>query len=158
MANEVVSLGVKLGYCVETTAGTRPSTSYTNLPGITSVPSFDPQPENIETTTLNETEYRTYVQGLKGVENAEFGYYLSQDFVTAYNTMYSAYETAKASNKGMWFVIHFPTTSGFNKDFFFRGQPSKLGLPGIEVNSVISGNFTITPEQIHGYDTQITIS
>ena len=56
--------GVQLAYAVEATAGTRPSTGFTRIHGIKSTPSLNPAPETIEATTLDETEYKTYVNGL----------------------------------------------------------------------------------------------
>lgn len=54
--------GMTLQYAVETSAGTRPTTGYTKIPEVKSMPSFNPSPNTIDSTTLEETEYMTYVQ------------------------------------------------------------------------------------------------
>ena len=45
MALEISTAGVSLKYCVETTAGTRPTASYTGISGIKETPDFNPEPE-----------------------------------------------------------------------------------------------------------------
>ena len=59
------TLGVQLHYAVEAEKGVMPTTGFTRIYGIKSTPSLNPAPDTIETTTLDETEYKTYVDGLK---------------------------------------------------------------------------------------------
>ena len=56
MAIDLSTAGVKLYRAVETTPGTRPTTGYTHVPGIKSIPELNPEPDNLETTTLEATE------------------------------------------------------------------------------------------------------
>ena len=135
--------GVHLRYAVEETAGTRPTTGYTDLPGVKSTPSLNPAPETLDATTLNETEWMTYVDGLKDLGGAlEFTFNLTELFITTWDALIEAYETAKASGKSCWFLIDIP---GISEGFFFRGNPAELGLPAIEVNSVLETTVYITP-------------
>ena len=57
MALEFNTIGVKLKYAVETSAGTRPTSGYTQIPDIKSTPAIDINPNKIEVTNL-EDEYR----------------------------------------------------------------------------------------------------
>ena len=52
MALEFNTIGVKVNYCVETTAGTRPTSGYTNIPDIKSIPDINLTPSNIDVTNL----------------------------------------------------------------------------------------------------------
>ena len=57
MALEFNTIGVKLGYAVESSAGTRPTSGYTQIPDIKNTPAIDINPNKIEVTNL-EDEYR----------------------------------------------------------------------------------------------------
>ena len=46
--------GMTLQYCVEETASTRPTTGYTKIPEVKSMPSFNPSPNTIDSTTLED--------------------------------------------------------------------------------------------------------
>lgn len=135
--------GIFLAYAVEQTAGTRPTSGYIRLNGAKSTPSLNPSPETLETTTLDETVYKTYIDGLKDLGGAlEFTFNLTEDLVTQWGTLMSAYETAKAAGKATWFTIVIP---GLTKSFFFTGNPSAMGLPETSVSSVLEITNYITP-------------
>ena len=70
MGVAINTAGVTVGYAVEATAGTRPTTGYTVIPDIKSVPELNPSPETLESTNLMETEYKTYIEGLKDLGGA----------------------------------------------------------------------------------------
>lgn len=137
--------GIHLYYAVEETAGTRPTamSSYTDLEGVKSTPSMNPSPETLETTTLNETEYKTYIDGLKDLGGAlEFTFNLTQELVTTWDSLMTAYETGKETSKATWFCIVIP---GLNQALYFKGNPSAIGLPETSVNSVLETTNYITP-------------
>ena len=154
------TLGVKLKYAVEATAGTRPtlSSAYTELEGVKTIPSMNPSPDTLETTTLNETEYKTYIPGLKDLGGAlSFTFNLSQDLQDKWDTLMTAYETGIASSpaKNTWFLIEIP---GITKGLYFKGQPSAMGLPELDVNSVAEIEMSITPLAAPIWDTKPSAS
>lgn len=55
MANEISTAGIQIGYAVETTAGTRPST-FTNIPNVKTIGDMNPEPSTYEVTDLSDTE------------------------------------------------------------------------------------------------------
>lgn len=135
--------GVQLHYCVESEAGTRPTSGYTRIYGAKSTPSLNPSPETLETTTLDETEYKTYIDGLKDLGGAlEFTFNLTEELVKTWDALMSAYETGKAAGKATWFTIVIP---GLNESFYFTGNPSNMGLPETSVSSVLEITNYITP-------------
>lgn len=135
--------GIQLLYAVESTAGTRPTTGYTRIYGAKTTPSLNPSPETLETTTLDETEYKTYIDGLKDLGGAlEFTFNLTQDLIDTWDTLMAAYETAKAAGKATWFTIVVP---GLTESFYFTGNPSNMGLPETSVSSVLEITNYITP-------------
>ena len=140
---DLSTIGVQLHYCVETTAGERPTTGYTRVYGIKSTPSLNPAPDTLETTTLDELEYKTYVAGLKDLGGAlEFTFNLTQDLVTKWDALMTAYAAGKADGKKTWFAIVVP---GLEDAFYFPGNPSAMGLPETAVNSVLEITNYITP-------------
>ena len=65
MSVRLSTAGIKFGYAVESTSGTKPTTGYTYIPELKEIPEINPEPSLLETTTLDETEFRTYIAGLK---------------------------------------------------------------------------------------------
>ena len=140
---DLSTIGVQLHYAVETEAGTRPTSGYTRIYGIKSTPSLNPAPDALETTTLDELEYKTYVDGLKDLGGAlEFTFNLTESLIDAWDTLMEAYATAKANNLRTWFVIVVP---GLTDAFYFPGNPSAMGLPETSVNTVLEITNYITP-------------
>jgi len=148
--------GVTLQYCVEATAGTRPTSGYTKIAGLKSTPSLNPAPETLETTTLDETEFKTYIDGLKDLGGAlEFTFNLTQNLVTTWDTLMTTYETAKTNGKNVWFTIVIP---GLTKSVYFTGNPSAMGVPETAVNSVLEITNYITPTGEPNFFTKPTTS
>ncbi len=146
MSSRLSTAGMSLQYCVETTAGTMPTTGYTTVDEIKSIPSFNPQPETIDSTTLAETEFRTYVAGLKDMSGAlEFGANLTDDLITAWGTLITAYATGQSATpaKATWFAVVHPKLS---KAVYFKGEPSPIGLDGASVGSMLETTLYITPQ------------
>lgn len=150
MARYLSTIGVRFYYAVEATKGTRPTTksSYTELVGVKSIPSLNPTPDNLETTTLNETEYKTYIPGLKDLGGAlEFTFNMSQELKDAWDALVTADTAARASEKSTWFYVEVP---GLTQGLYFTGQPSAMGMPEIGVNAVleVSNSVTVTGEPV----------
>ncbi len=144
MANiiNLSTAGVQLAYAVETTAGTRPEADFKRIHGIKSTPSLNPAPETIEATTLDETVYKTYVEGLKDLGGAlEFTANLTENLMTEWDDLLTAYETATAGGKNVWFTIIIP---GLTQSVFFTGKPSNLGAPEIGVSAILETTLYIT--------------
>ena len=153
MALELSTAGVSLKYAVETTAGTRPTASYTAVPNIKETPDFNPEPSTLEVTDLSDTVWKRYIAGLKDPGGAlSFTANLTSAFKTAWETLVSAYETGIASSKATWFEINVPTVGSF----YFAGIPSELGINGMSVDEVAEVSVYITPNKIHGWDTAST--
>ena len=143
MAINLSTAGVKIWYAVEATAGTRPTSEYTRIRGIKSIPSLNPAPDTLETTTLDETKFKTYIDGLKDLGGAlEFTFNLTEELIDVWETLMDAYEAGKLVNKSTWFCITIP---GLTKAYYFTGNPSEMGLPEIEVNTVLETTNYITP-------------
>lgn len=143
MSERVSTAGMQLAYAVEVTAGTRPTTGYKIVPEVKSMPSFNPSPSTIDSTTLAETEYMTYVPGLKDLGGAlEYGANLTDDLITFWEECIKAYETADDAGKAMWWCVIHPKLS---KATFYKGEPSPLGFNEASVGSMAETTLYITP-------------
>jgi len=141
MAVALNTLGVSVSWAVEATAGTRPTTGYTVIPNIKEVPEMNPSPETLESTDLSQTEYKTYVEGLKDLGGAlSFVANFNDDLSTKWDALMTAYNGAEG--KAIWFEIKHPKLA---KAVYFTGQPSAMGLPSMSVNSILETNLYITP-------------
>lgn len=140
---QLSTAGVTLWYAAETVAGTRPTTGYTQISEVKSIPELNPEPDNLETTTLEETEWRTYIPGLKDIGGAlSFTANLTEVSMAEWEGVVDAYNTAAETNLATWFCIIVP---GLTKALYFTGQPSPMGMPAMEVSSVLETNLYITP-------------
>ena len=146
--------GVTVGYAVEATVGTRPTTGYTVIPDIKEVPEMNPEPETLESTTLAETEYKTYIEGLKDLGGAlSFLANFTTELEEVWDELVTEYKTAKAADKSVWFEVKHP---GLEKSVFFTGQPSAMGLPAMSVNAILETNLYITPTNAPIWETKTT--
>lgn len=141
-AVEVSSIGTRVLYCVETTAGTRPTSGYTFIPCITAAPSFDNIPEQIDCSDLGDdiTQYLPGRQDPGG--DAAFTANITTDFLDAWDDLVTAAATAKAAGKRVWFEYKTPN---FAKSFFWSGEPVKLGHGGLEQNAVQTVQAHVIP-------------
>ena len=155
MALEISTAGVYLAYAPESTAGTRPTTGYTKVPNIKSTPEFNPEPSTLEVTDLSDLIWKRYIAGLKDPGGAlSFTANLTSALKTAWAAVVTAYTTALAANKEVWFEIAVPTVGSF----YFTGIPSELGVNGMDVDAVAEVDVYVTPNKIHGWDTTAALA
>ena len=148
MAGEITTAGIKLKYCVETTAGTRPSSGFTEIPDVISLPAMDSSPEALECTPLSETVWKRYVLGLKDPgSSVDVEANDTTAFRTAWANMTTAYTTAAASSKATWFEIMIPS----RQSFYFSAAPADLGFAGASINSVATIHGYLVPNKIEGF-------
>lgn len=155
MAIELSTAGILVKWAVETTAGTKPSTGFTELVGVKSISEYNPEPNMLDTTPLKETKAHTYIPGLwdaGGAQQLTVNDY--DDFRTSYAALYSAYETAMESGKALWIEYEVPNMSGDN-GFFFTAIPSPLGFGGADVDAVLENVVYLTPTNAPEWDAAV---
>ena len=152
---DLSTIGVHLGYSIETVSGERPVTPYYDIPGVKSIPSFNIEPAAHQSTTLNETKFHTYVKGLMDVGGAmTFGFNLTEALMDTWEALVDDSQTAADNGFRTWFHVNVP---GLSRGFFFAGDPSELGMPEMGVDEVLETETFITPIAIHGMDTKVDI-
>lgn len=156
MSERVSTAGMMLAYAVEAEAGTRPTTDYKVVPEIKSMPSFNPSPDTIDSTTLAETEYKTSVPGLKDLGGTlSYGANLTDELITFWETCVSAFDTAQKAGKAMWWCVIHPKLS---KATFYKGEPSPLGFNEASVGAMAETTLYITPTSAPLMETKPTTS
>ena len=152
MGIAISTAGVTFGYAVEATKGTRPTTGYTVIPDVKEIPEMNPEPETIETTVLSETEFKTYIEGLKDLGGAlSFLANYTTELETVWGELVEAYKTAADADKATWFEVKHPK---LEKAVYFTGQPSAMGLPAMSVGNVLETNLYITPTNAPKWETK----
>lgn len=141
---DLSAAGVKVAYAFETTAGTRPTTGWTHIPGIKSIPSMNEQPNMIDTTTLDELTTHVGVPGLKGLPNStNFTASWTEALIKQWNDdVMAKYNAKKESGLQMWITVVVP---GITEAFYFSAIPSALDLPSIGVDTALDIDIYITP-------------
>lgn len=143
MSERFSTAGMTLQYAVEATKGTRPVSGYKEVPEIKSMPSFNPAPGTIDSTTLKETEYMTYVKGLKDLGGAlEYNANLTEDLITFWDELLEEYESASAEGKAMWFAVVHPKLT---KATYYKGEPAPIGFNDADVGGMTETTLYITP-------------
>lgn len=144
MANAVSTAGMLVKYCAETTAGTRPATGYTEIPGVKALPALGDEVNTLQSTPLSATKNHTYIAGLADPGGA---IQLTVNDYPAFRTAWTAFVTAAEAltdGKQMWVEYAYPEGSGLDS-FYFPCMPHELGFGGAEVDSVLENMANLLP-------------
>lgn len=145
MANAVSTAGMLVKYAAETTAGTRPTTGYTTIPGVKAIPAIFNDPNMLQSTPLSATKNHTYIEGLNDSGGAiQLTVNDYEAFRTAWTACVAAYD-GLGDGLTMWFEIAYQDGSDL-ESFYFPAQPLALGFGGAEVDSVLENNLNLAPQ------------
>lgn len=145
MANAVSTAGMLVKYAVEATAGTRPTSGYTLIPGVKAIPAIFNDPNMLQSTPLSATKNHTYIEGLNDSGGAiQLTVNDYEAFRTAWTACVAAFD-ALTDDKAMWFEIAYQDGSNL-ESFYFPAQPLALGFGGAEVDSVLENNLNLAPQ------------
>lgn len=156
MDNALSTAGMLVKYCVEASAGSRPTSGYTEIPGCKSIPALFNDPNTLQSTPLSATKNHTYIPGLSDSGGSVA---LTANDYPAFRTAWNACVTAfrgLSGGKQMWFEFYYPDA---NMDsFFFPGEPLPLGFGGADVDSVLENNANIVPTGDYLFAAASTVS
>ena len=146
MAVQAISTaGMLVKYAPEVTAGTRPTSSYVQLPGIKALPALCDNINTLQTTPLEATKNHTYIPGLADSGGAmQLTVNDAPAFRSAYATMYSAYQSAASAGKGFWLEYVYPSAYSMSS-FFIPVTLAPLGFGGADVDSVLENMLNVIP-------------
>ena len=144
MANAVSTAGMLVKYAAEATAGTRPTSGYTEIPGVKALPALGDEVNTLQSTPLSATKNHTYIAGLADPGGA---IQLTVNDYPAFRTAWNAFVTAAealSDGKQMWVEYAYPEGSGLDS-FYFPCMPHALGFGGAEVDSVLENMANLLP-------------
>lgn len=148
------TLGIGLKYAVEATAGVAPSTGYVALSRINQIGGISQDTEQIDASALEDTSSQ-YIAGRADTGGTiSISVNLTPDTIDEWQTLISAYNTAHASNKQMYFQV---TSAGLGGDsFFFIGEPPQnIPLPESSQNELWVVEIPIAIVNYIGIDTAV---
>ena len=153
MANEIITVGARVKYAFESTAGTRPTSGYVTLANVTEAPEISLSIETIDVSNIQDKVSR-YVPGRQdpGGEK-QFTLNHTDAAIGAWNTLVAQAETKKDSGLRLWWEYCYPNAQ---KSFFWCGTPKQIGNSGIQGNSASTLTGSVVFEELHGWDTKST--
>lgn len=152
MALEFSTIGVKIGYAVEASAGSRPTSGITNIPDIKTIPGIELTPSKLDVTNLVD-KFRRFVNGVMDAgDDVALTANLTASLKSVWASLVSAAASAWASGLSTWFEISIP---GFDS-FWFAGIPTEMGFNEMGVDAVAEASLHIIPNQIAGWATAAT--
>lgn len=149
---DLSTIGVKIGYAVATTNGTRP-TAFTWLERCKSIGGISLSQETIDVTAL-EDYIMQYAEGRSDTGGSwELVFGVNDNVVTALETMLTTAKDAKTSNKEIWWDVWFP---GLSKSFYVIATPgTKISLPEIGGGAAAEFPISLTVNEYKGLDTAV---
>ena len=146
------TLGVCLGYGVETTANTKPS-SFTQLERINNIGGISMETEQIDSSALEDlvTKYIAGRQDTGGSWPVTVN--PTDDTIAEWTTLIDAYQDRSDKNLSMWFVVWSPYLT---KSFYIVAEPPKM-LPMSEMaqNELQTIEIGLSINEFKGMDTAI---
>ena len=147
------TLGITFGYGVESNAGTKPA-SFTQLDRINNIGGIAMSVEQIDASALEDYQTK-YIAGRAdtgGTWSVTVNF--SDETATQWENLISAYNTAQASGKNLWFEVILPNQSDA---FFVIAQPPQvLPMPEIGQNELLTVAISLTVVEYKGWDTKVS--
>lgn len=148
----ISTVGVKVGYAVETTAGTKPA-KFKQLHRINATDDIGIDTETIDASAL-EDEVDKEIAG-RGSTGGTFNVTvnLTNETVKEWETLISEYKTGKAAGKAVWYEEYYPA---LDKAYFTKIEPpAQLPKPGLGQNGLATVEMTLTINEYVGLDTAV---
>ena len=135
MANsiEISSVGARVRFAFEATAGTRPTYGYCDIPDVSEAPSQELSLETIDASNISDYITR-YIPGRQDPGGDQSFTLNHTDRVVGFWANFVKDAVSKeASGKRCWFEYWFPAAK---KTYFWAGMPKQLGTSGIAQNEL----------------------
>ena len=127
---DLSTIGVKFGWAVEATAGTKP-TAFNWIKRCSKIAGINITKDKIDVTCF-EDAIKQYIGGVSdtgGDWNLNFNG--SKDFITAWNARLDASEAAREDGKATWGTIFIPNFGSY----FVKFEPGEIPMPDLEPGS-----------------------
>jgi hypothetical protein len=146
MANELSTAGISFLYQLSSPTEVPPTSGWNVLPGIKSTPDYDSSPNMLQVTDLSDVGYHRYIPGLRALnEPWELSANLTQVNIDTWNNIVNQYRNRQDKTLVCWFTFSVPELSVAP---YIYGIPYTIGVPAMEVDSVLEVSFTVVPNKI----------
>lgn len=143
------SLGVKLGYAVESTIGSKPA-NFVQLERCNSIGGITIETETIDASALEDLVERTVAGRGSTGGSWEITFNLTSEVYTQLTTMMTASAAGKTANKNTWFEVWVPSMT---KAFFVIAEPpSAIPMPEFGQNQLQTVTMTFAINEYKGMD------
>lgn len=144
----ISTVGIKFGYGT----GTAKPSAFTLLTRINQIGSISLNQENIDASAL-EDEITRYVSGRSDTGGSvNITVNLTDAVVTEWETLITAYQALTGESR-MYFEVYSPKLT---KAFFFVAQPpTKLPMPEMSQNGLMTAEIPLTIEEFIGLDAAV---
>lgn len=129
------TIGTVVSLAWENEAGVRPVSGYRKWCDAKSHPDFNAERDQVETTTLCQTNNHTYEDGLVDFGTLEFGSNMTQDTFDLFlgeDGYVAKYAEMNEQGLGLWICVH---VQGINRAYYIPVKPQPFGLPEGEAGS-----------------------
>ena len=149
------TLGITFGYGVETTASTKPS-SFSQLTRINSIGGISITPETIDASALEDDVEQSVAGRASTGGSWEVTINYTPDTADEWDDLITAYNTAHASQKQMWFEVIVP---GMTDAFFVIAEPpQEIPMPELSQNSLLTVTMSLTIVEYKGTSTKVAFT
>lgn len=149
----ISTVGIKFGYALESTAGTKPS-SFTMLNRINNIAGIDLSTEQIDASSL-EDQITRYIAGRQDAGGGDWAITvnITDETIQEWETLISTYYNRSSNSLAMWFEVWSPYLT---KAYYVVAEPPK-NIPMSEMgqNSLQTVEITLSVNDFKGLDTAI---
>lgn len=149
----ISTVGIKFGYALESTAGTKPS-SFTMLNRINNIAGIDLSTEQIDASALEDYITR-YIAGRQDAGGGDWAITvnITDETIQEWETLISTYYNRSSNSLAMWFEVWSPYLT---KAYYVVAEPPK-NIPMSEMgqNSLQTVEITLSVNDFKGLDTAI---
>ena len=152
----LTTLGVTVGYGIETVKGQKPATFY-QLEECSSIGGIELSTEQIDVSALEDyvTQYAAGRQDTGG--DWTLGFQMDPDkSVAQIKALYSASATARQSGLATWFEVVFPDMS--DAFFVIAECGSAVPMPEIGQNEAATMDISLVISEYKGLDTKVALT
>lgn len=149
------TLGITFGYGVETTASTKPAT-FSQLTRINSIGGISITPETIDASALEDDVEKSVAGRASTGATWEVVINYTPDTADEWEDLITAYNTAHASQKQMWFEVIVP---GMTDAFFVVAEPpQEIPMPELSQNSLLTVTMSLTIVDYKGTSAKVAFT
>lgn len=128
----LTTLGTKVSWCWESTAGTMPKSDYVIIYDCTKSPPLGGTPDKIETTPLIAKKFKTNVTGLQDLGDVTIECNWTQSVVEMHVDWLKFTPAARAAGKRLWICVD---VNGQSTSYYIPVYPSDKVIEALEPNT-----------------------